>query len=84
MTEPDPSQPPTAPETEESAASARPAVIPRLGFSARWRAYLITGLLVTAPAVFTFYVAWVAITFVDRRSAALIPPEYNPNTYLPF
>lgn len=59
-------------------------VIPRAGPWARLRAYLITGLLVTTPAIFTLYVAWVAIHFVDTRATKLIPPEYNPNTYLPF
>lgn len=83
MTEPEPSPPPAPPAPEESPPSVA-TVMPRLGISARWRAYLITGLLVTAPAVFTFYVAWVAIRFVDSRAAGLIPPQYNPNTYLPF
>ncbi len=85
MNEPEPSPPAaSAPEESVSPPPSVATVLPRVGFSGRWRAYLITGLLVTAPAVFTFYVAWVAIRFVDSRAAGLIPPQYNPNTYLPF
>jgi uncharacterized membrane protein len=77
--------PPAAPPPPEvpTGPSIR-KVIPRPGLWARLRAYLITGLLVTTPALFTLYVGWVAINFVDHRAARLIPPEYNPNTYLPF
>ena len=83
MNEP-PASPPRPPPAAEESPVPIQVVMPRIGFSARWRAYLITGLLVTAPAVFTFYVAWVVIRFVDSRAAGLIPPLYNPNTYLPF
>ncbi len=75
--------PPAVPPDSVPDAPVR-KVVPRAGPWARMRAYLITGLLVTTPALFTIYVAWVAIHFVDTRATKLIPPEYNPNTYLPF
>lgn len=80
-----PEAPPEAPPplAAEPAATAPRRPRPR-GLWGRLRAYFITGLLVTTPAIFTVYVAWVAINFVDYRAARLIPPEYNPNTYLPF
>lgn len=51
---------------------------------ARLRAYLLAGILVTAPISITFYLAWLFISFVDARVTPLIPPTYNPESYLPF
>jgi uncharacterized membrane protein len=45
---------------------------------------MLTGILVVAPIVITFYLAWLFITFVDARVTPLIPLKYNPETYLPF
>lgn len=56
----------------------------RLGLAARLRAYFLAGVLVTAPLAITFYLAWMFISFVDSRVRPLIPPGYNPETYLPF
>lgn len=50
----------------------------------RLRAYFFAGVLVTAPAAITFYVAWLVIDFVDRQITPWLPPRYNPETYLPF
>ncbi len=50
----------------------------------RLRAYLLAGILVTAPIFITFYLAWLFITFVDSKITPLIPAKYNPETYLPF
>jgi uncharacterized membrane protein len=55
-----------------------------LGFGQRMRAYLLTGILITAPAAITIYAAWVFIGFVDGQITPLIPGKYNPETYLPF
>ena len=55
-----------------------------LGIVARLRAYLLAGILVTAPIGITFYLAWLIISFIDARVTPLIPPAYNPETYLPF
>jgi len=55
-----------------------------LGFGQRMRAYLLTGILITAPAAITIYLAWVFVGFVDSQVTPLIPAQYNPETYLPF
>ena len=72
--------PPTAPE------SSRPESVRsgRIGFGARLRTYFLAGILATAPVCLTVYIAWRFITWVDEGVFALLPPEYNPETYLPF
>lgn len=56
------------------------------GFSlwARLRTYFFAGILITAPVSLTIYLAWLFITFVDERVFSLLPPEYNPEAYMPF
>lgn len=65
-----------------------PTTLESLGFRrslmARLRTYFFAGVLVTAPIAITIYVAWSVITAVDDMVANIIPPAYNPNTYLPF
>ncbi|HEY2890243.1 MAG TPA: DUF502 domain-containing protein [Dongiaceae bacterium] len=56
----------------------------RIGLWPRLRGYFFAGMLVTAPIAITVYVALLLISFVDERVFALIPPVYNPETYLPF
>jgi uncharacterized membrane protein len=56
----------------------------RMSLSARLRTYFFAGILITAPVSLTIYLAWLFISFVDERVFSLIPPEYNPETYLPF
>ncbi len=56
----------------------------RVGLWPRLRGYFFAGMLVTAPIAITVYVALLLISFVDEHVFALIPPEYNPETYLPF
>jgi len=51
---------------------------------ARLRAYFLAGILVTAPISLTLYLAWLFISFIDRQVAGVLPPNLNPNTYLPF
>ena len=58
-------------------------MLPRLGLGVRLRTYFLTGVLVTTPIVITIYVAWIVVRFVDNRADRLLPPEYNPGTYLP-
>ncbi len=48
------------------------------------RRHFLAGVLVTAPLAITAYIVWVIVTWVDGRITPLIPPEYNPGTYLPF
>lgn len=50
--------------------------------TARLRSYFLRGIVVTAPIALTLYLSWRFLTWVDSRIAALLPPDYNPNTYL--
>ena len=59
-------------------------MIHRRSPAARLRNYFLTGIIVTAPVSITLYVSWQFITFIDRQVTPLIPPNYNPETYLPF
>jgi len=56
----------------------------KMSFGARLRAYLIAGILVSAPIAITLFLSWRLITFVDNRVEALLPQRFNPETYLPF
>jgi len=56
----------------------------RMSLGARLRTYFFAGILITAPIALTIYLAWLFITFVDERVFSVIPPKYNPETYLPF
>lgn len=58
------------------------AVFMKVG--AKLRAYLFTGILVTAPVAITFYMAYKFIFWVDRLVNQLIPPQYQFDNYLPF
>lgn len=53
-------------------------------FLARLRKHFLTGLLVTTPLGLTLYLTWVVITWIDGLVAALIPPTWNPMSYLPY
>ena len=55
-----------------------------MGLGARLRAYFLAGILVTAPIGITLYLSWLFVTFIDDRVASLLPPRFNPETYLPF
>ncbi|MGZ8409454.1 MAG: DUF502 domain-containing protein [Hyphomicrobium sp.] len=54
------------------------------GLAGRLRAYLLAGILVTAPISITIYIAWLIVSFIDAAINPLIPARYNPETYLPF
>jgi uncharacterized membrane protein len=56
----------------------------QMSLGARLRTYFFAGVLITAPVSLTIYLAWLFITFVDERVFSVLPPEYNPETYLPF
>lgn len=68
----------TEPGMSDSKVEIRVAVAPAIRLGARLRAYFFAGVLVTAPAAITFYVAWLVIDFVDRQITPLLPD------YLPF
>lgn len=48
----------------------------------RLRNYFLTGLIVTAPVAITFWILVGFIELIDSKVVPLIPPAYNPNTYL--
>lgn len=47
----------------------------------RW---FFTGLVIAGPVGITLYVAWWVINAVDGLVKPLIPPQYQPDAYLPF
>ena len=53
-------------------------------FGGRLRGYFLAGILVTAPISITLFLAWQFISFIDKRVESLLPPQFNPETYLPF
>ncbi|MFN3076262.1 MAG: DUF502 domain-containing protein [Alphaproteobacteria bacterium] len=62
----------TRPEGGKAGESGKVAATV-MGLGARLRAYFFAGVLVTAPAAITFYVAWLVIDLVDRQIAPLFP-----------
>ncbi|MGD1876176.1 MAG: DUF502 domain-containing protein [Kiloniellaceae bacterium] len=54
------------------------------GATTRLRNYFLAGVLVTAPISITFWLTWRIITFIDDRVTPMIPPQWNPESYLPF
>ena len=65
-------------DEQAEAKSIRPALPQRL------RNYLLAGILVTAPAAITFWLAWQFISFVDARVTPLVPAQWQPDVFLPF
>ena len=73
------------PDGDNPEDSEPPApILPKRSLAARMRNYFLTGIIVTAPISITLYVSWQFITFIDRQVTPLIPPDYNPESYLPF
>jgi len=56
----------------------------KLGLRRHLRGYFLAGVLITAPIGLTTYLAWLFIHWVDNQVTPLLPPTYNPETYLPF
>jgi uncharacterized membrane protein len=69
--------PPTVPPAEPPPAAPR-------GFTARFRNYFLTGLIVAGPVAITFYLTWWFVTWVDALVRPFVPIAYRPETYLPF
>lgn len=47
------------------------------------RAYFFTGILVTAPVMITFYVAYKVIVFIDVSVNKILPPQFKPDNFMP-
>lgn len=77
---------PEAPQDPGGARAPQPGPAPRLriGFGTRLRNYFLAGILITAPVGLTVYIAWLFISWVDDAVLPLVPPQYNPENYLPF
>ena len=54
-----------------------------LKLGAKLRAYLFTGILVTAPVAITFYLAYKLILWVDVFVNRMLPPQYKFDNYMP-
>lgn len=52
------------------------------GLFARVRTYFLTGVLVTAPLGITAWLIYSFVDFVDTTILPLIPPQYDPESYL--
>jgi uncharacterized membrane protein len=62
----------------------QPSPSHKLSLVARLRAYFLAGVLVTAPAGITIYLAWLFINFIDTTFGTLIPTPYLPERYVSF
>lgn len=54
----------------------------RPGLFQRIRVNFLTGLVIVAPVVLTFYLIWTVVTFIDDQVVPWVPSRYNPSTYL--
>jgi len=52
-------------------------------FGRAMTSWFLTGLVIAGPIGITLYVAWWAIGVVDSFVIPMIPPQYNPDNYLP-
>lgn len=68
-------------ELQNGKATLKP---PPIDLRRHLRGYFLAGILVTAPIGITFYMAWLIIEWIDSKVTVLLPPLYNPETYLPF
>jgi len=59
-----------------------PSRKPRNRVIERLRGYFFAGVVVTGPTLFTAYLTWVFIEFIDGAVRWLLPDRYNPATYL--
>jgi uncharacterized membrane protein len=62
----------------------RRAPRPRPGLGSVLRTNFLTGLVVVAPVLITFYIIWGIVTFVDAQIVPLVPSVYNPRTYFDY
>ena len=56
----------------------------RRSLAAALRNNFLTGLVVVAPVVITFYIIWGIVTFVDSTIVPWVPQVYNPSTYIDY
>jgi uncharacterized membrane protein len=68
-----------APPSEAPPGAPELVIADRLTVAARLRAYLLAGILVTAPIAITIYIAWIVIEAVDGFVSRVVPTGYLPN-----
>src|SRR3546814_13727726 len=73
----------TASPKRDSRTSRRLRAMRNL-FRARLKAYFFTGVLITAPAAITIWLAWEVIGFFDNQVRSLIPAHYDITDLAPF
>ncbi|HTL64938.1 MAG TPA: DUF502 domain-containing protein [Pseudolabrys sp.] len=57
---------------------------PHTSVAGRLRNYFLTGLVVAGPLAITVWLIWSLITWVDGFMRPVIPPDYRPESYLPW
>jgi uncharacterized membrane protein len=67
---------------EALSQGAGPPPPKKRGPVARLRNYFLAGLIVTAPIAITLWIMTGVIELIDSAVVPLIPPAYNPQTYL--
>lgn len=80
-------EPPASVGTERVKDLGPNSLLPKkhnISLGVRLRNYFLAGILITAPVSLTIYIAWLFINWVDETVLPLVPPEYNPDNYLPF
>ena len=63
--------------------SSAPEQVKR-GFLATLRNYFLTGIIISAPILITFYIVTIIVSTLDDLFRPFIPIMYRPETYLPF
>ena len=56
----------------------------RRSLAAALRNNFLTGLVVVAPVLITFYIIWGIVNFVDSTIVPWVPQFYNPSTYIEY
>jgi len=72
------------PGSDKNDGKAAEIKAPRISLLRHLRGYFLAGILITAPICITFYMAWLIVSWIDNKVTPLLPPLYNPETYLPF
>ncbi|MEI6986211.1 MAG: DUF502 domain-containing protein [Rhodospirillaceae bacterium] len=75
---------PNLPGLDKHPPAGPPIHVHKLGWIGRFRAYFLAGVLVTAPAAITIYLAWLFINFIDSAIGTILPARYNPEQFMPF
>ena len=70
--------------SDPSTVDVPKVVSPHTSVAGRLRNYFLTGLVVAGPLAITVWLIWSLITWVDGFMRPIIPPDYRPESYLPW